>query len=57
MPSFIPGRLQLRHIWGRIMRERLTEPIHLNFAALLVSVFGGFRSKVDFDLVLRASSA
>ena len=37
----------------RIMLERLTEPLHLNLAAAFVAAFGGFRSKVAFDLVYK----
>jgi hypothetical protein len=37
----------------RILRERLTEPVHLNLASLFVAVCGSFRNKVDFDLVQR----
>ncbi len=35
------------------MIERLTEPVHLNLLSGLVLVFGSFRSKVAWDLVLR----
>jgi len=38
---------------NRIFRERLTEPLHLNLASLLVAVFGGVRSRIAFDLVQR----
>lgn len=37
----------------RILRERLTEPIHLNAAALGVALFGSFRAKVACDLISR----
>jgi hypothetical protein len=37
----------------RILRERLTEPLHLNLAALTVGLCGSFRTKIDFDLVQR----
>jgi hypothetical protein len=37
----------------RILRERLTEPLHLNLAALTVGLCGSLRSKIDFDLVQR----
>jgi len=40
-------------VWRKAFVERLTEPLHLNVLALLVQVFGSFRNKVDFDLVLR----
>lgn len=37
----------------RILRERLTEPLHLNLMSLFVAMCGSFHSKVDFDLVQR----
>jgi hypothetical protein len=37
----------------RILRERLTEPLHLNLASLFVAAFGGVRTKIAFDLVQR----
>ncbi len=37
----------------RILRERLTEPLHLNLASLCVAGFGTFRAKVACDLIYR----
>src|SRR5664279_2437921 len=37
--------------------ERLSEPLHLNFLSLFVLLFGSFRSKVYFDLVIRQQNA
>jgi hypothetical protein len=37
----------------RIFRERLSEPIHLNFISLFVALFGGTRAKIYFDLIAR----
>ena len=34
----------------RILRERLTEPLHLNVASSFVAAFGSVRSKIAFDL-------
>ncbi|MDA9979801.1 hypothetical protein N9E88_06035 [Gammaproteobacteria bacterium] len=45
------------YIWNRIFIERLSEPIHLNIAALFVYIFGSYRKKIDFDLVLRSQHA
>jgi hypothetical protein len=50
-------KLRAPHIWERMFYERLTEPLHLNFLALGVAIFGSFRRKVDFDLVLRFHNA
>ena len=44
-------------IWERVFRERLSEPLHLNALSVLVALFGGFESKVYFDLVIRAHNA
>jgi hypothetical protein len=41
----------------KVARERLTEPLHLNMAALFVALFGSFRAKVEFDLVIRPQFA
>jgi hypothetical protein len=37
----------------RILRERLTEPLHLNVASMLVAAVGSFRAKVACDVVNR----
>lgn len=44
---------RLRKIWI----ERLTEPVHLNLASLFVGMFGRYRSRVAFDLVIRQQYA
>jgi len=46
-------RLLEPRIWRKIWYERLTEPLHLNLLSLFVLAFGSFRSKVNFDLVVR----
>jgi len=55
-----------RYVWHRLLApgklrkvfvERLTEPVHLNLASLFVAIFGSYRSKVDFDLVVRQQYA
>jgi hypothetical protein len=45
------------YIWKRIFYERLSEPVHLNLLSLFVMIFGSFRLKVAFDLVLRSQHA
>ena len=45
------------YIWKRIFYERLTEPLHLNFLSLFVWLFGSYRSKITFDLVIRQQHA
>ena len=41
----------------KVMVERLTEPPHINLLSVFVAIFGRFRRKVDFDLVLRPQYA
>jgi hypothetical protein len=55
--KFLFLKLLQPRIWGRIMRERLTEPLHLNVMSLFVWIFGTFRAKVWFDLVIRPHNA
>ncbi len=43
--------------WWKHLPDRLGEPLHLNLIALLAKAFGGFRSKVDFDLVIQRPHA
>jgi hypothetical protein len=50
---FLSGKLRHGYVWKRVLLERMTEPLHLNVAAAFVAVFGSFRAKVAFDLVLR----
>lgn len=57
MNKLIFGRLLEKRIWSRIWRERLVEPIHLNLISLFIAAFGSFKSKVDYDLVVRPQHA
>ena len=41
----------------KIFVERLSEPLHMNALALVVAVFGSFRAKVLFDLIVRPQYA
>lgn len=52
MPLLI-NRLTKSHIWRRIGIERIGEPVHFNIASALVALFGTFRARVAFDLVMR----
>jgi hypothetical protein len=45
------------HIRKRIVYERLTEPLHLNALSIFVALFGSYRLRVAFDLVLRHHNA
>ena len=53
MFRFILRKLRHGYIWQRVLVERLTEPLHLNFLAFFVAIFGTLRAKIAFDLVLR----
>ncbi|NRD20754.1 hypothetical protein HNV08_11900 [Winogradskyella eckloniae] len=55
--SFLLNRLSQKRIWTRIYKERLSEPLHLNLISFFVLLFGSFRSKVLYDLVLRPHHA
>jgi hypothetical protein len=57
MKSFLFRRLAQRKIWSRIFKERLTEPLHLNLLSLFVWVFGSYRAKVEYDLMVRQNNA
>jgi hypothetical protein len=50
-------KLKKKHILKRIFVERLTEPLHVNLLACFVFLFGSYRSKILFDLVLRQNHA
>ncbi len=39
--------------WERKLKDRLSEPLHLNVLSAFVKLFGGFRTQVEFDLIER----
>lgn len=55
--NFLIRKIFQRRIWGRIFRERLTEPLHMNILSLFVASFGNTRSKIAFDLLVRQHNA
>jgi hypothetical protein len=55
--KFLIRRLRKPSIWRRIAVERLTEPLHLNLLSSFVALFGGWKAKTAFDLVLRPHNA
>ena len=57
MVKFILRKLRKGYIWRRIFLERLCEPVHLNLMSLAVALFGSYRRKIEFDLVLRQQHA
>jgi len=44
-------------VWKKQFFTRFTEPLHLNVLSVFVALFGSFRSKVIFDLILRPQHA
>src|SRR5712692_8335478 len=44
-------------ILDRFRKARLNEPLHLNIVSLFVALFGSYRSKIAFDLVVRKQYA
>ncbi len=55
--ALLRSQLARHDIWKRAAVERLTEPLHLNLAAVGVALFGGLRSKTAFDLLVRRQHA
>lgn len=55
--SFLIRRLSEKHIWNKLFIQRLTEPLHLNFISIFIYIFGSFRKKVAYDLVIRPQQA
>lgn len=43
--------------YKKIFVERLTEPLHLNLISAGVALFGSYRAKVAFDLMVRQQYA
>lgn len=54
--SFLKKLTKL-YIWKRIFYERLSEPIHLNILSAIILLFGSYRQKCNFDLILRRHHA
>lgn len=57
LDRYVLRRLLQRDKLERVFVERLTEPLHLNVLAAFVWLFGSFRMKVAFDLVVRQQYA
>src|SRR5471032_3447945 len=55
--GYVLRRLFQKGKLGKVFVERLTEPLHLNILSLFVALFGSYRAKVDFDLVVRQQYA
>ena len=57
LDRYVLRRLFQRDKLQRVFVERLTEPLHLNVLAAFVWLFGSFRMRVAFDLVVRQQYA
>jgi len=57
MSYFFLKKFSNKYIWKRLMYERLSEPLHLNFISLFIAIFGTLRKRIEFDLVLRQQHA
>lgn len=56
-PFYVLRRLANKEKLDKVFVERLTEPLHLNLLSVLVSLFGTYRMKVAFDLIVRQQYA
>lgn len=54
---YVLKRLMRKGQLRKVFVERLTEPLHLNLLSLFVAMFGGYRTKVAWDLVVRQQYA
>src|ERR1700760_1429792 len=54
---YVLRRLFQKEKLVKVFVERLTEPLHLNLLSLFVALFGSYRMKVAFDLVVRQQYA
>lgn len=57
MMNLFMRRLFWPNKFRKVFVERLTEPVHLNLLSLFVALFGSYRTKVDFDLIVRQQNA
>ena len=55
--TYVLRRLFQKGKLGKVFVERLTEPLHLNILSVFVAMFGSYRMKVDFDLIVRQQYA
>lgn len=55
--KYLLKKLTYRRKWKKIFYERLTEPLHLNIISIFIALLGSFKSKVEFDLIIRQQNA
>ncbi|MGH3674665.1 MAG: hypothetical protein ACRDU5_02805, partial [Mycobacterium sp.] len=51
------SRLASTTFWKQNLADRLSEPMHLNLISVAVYLLGGYRAKVEFDLIRPRHSA
>jgi hypothetical protein len=54
--TYLLRKLREREKLRKILCERLTEPLHLNFAAM-IALLSSYKARVAFDLVTRPQYA
>ena len=54
---YLLNKLKRKSVWKRVFYERLNEPLHLNLISFFVYLFGSYRHKIDFDLIVRQQFA
>jgi hypothetical protein len=57
MLRLLLSRLTSRGAIERVLRERLSEPLHLQLMSAFIALFGSYRHKVYFDLAYRQYTA
>ena len=57
MSKLLFHRLGSPGAWERVLRERLSEPVHLNLLSLFVWALGSWEAKVYCDLIFRQYTA
>jgi hypothetical protein len=50
-------KLRARHIWHRLLVERLSEPLHLNLVSVVAAALGSIETKIELDLIIRHQHA
>ena len=46
------SKLGHKYIWNRILYERYTKPLHLNFLSAIIAALGPCRQEIAFDLII-----
>lgn len=57
MDPLIIKKLRNSYHLKRIFYERLTAPLHLNIISIFIYIFGTYKQKIEFDLIIRQQHA